>query len=140
VINEEKQMKNENVLRGGPEYLRRLSMLSAETVSHLFWGCRWVNSTIQNTFNRLTDGNNRTVDVNKYMGGWVIETKGNLELILIVIHFVKYIIYVCRNRRVLPSVVHVRYEIEELLNVLRKRRKWMGYLTHLGETLKGIFE
>jgi hypothetical protein len=122
MINEEKQMKNENVLRGGPEYLRRLSMLSAETVPHLFWGCRWVNSIIQNTFNRLTDGNNRTVDVNKYMGGWVIETKGNLELILIVIHFVKYVTYVCRNRRVLPSVVHVRYEVEELLNVLRKRR------------------
>ncbi len=140
MIHEEKQMKNENVLRDGPEYLRRLSMLSAETVSHLFWGCRWTNSTIQSTFNRLTDENNRTVDVNKYMGGWVIEKKWNLELILIVIHFVKYVIYVCRNRRILPSVVHVRYEIEELFKILGKRKKWRGYLTNLGETLKGIFE
>jgi hypothetical protein len=73
-------------------------------------------------------------------GGWVIEKKWNLELILIVIHFVKYVIYVCRNRRILPSVVHVRYEIEELLKTLGKRKKWRGYLTNLGETLKGIFE
>jgi hypothetical protein len=139
VLHEEKQMRNENVLRGGPEYLRRLSMLSAETVPHLFWGCRWVNNTIQSTFNRLADENNRNVDVNRYMGGWVIKKKWNQELVLIVIHFVKYVIYVCRNRRILPSVVHVRYEIEELLKILRKRKKWMSHLTNLGETLKGIF-
>jgi hypothetical protein len=139
VLHEEKQMRNENVLRGGPEYLRRLSMLSTETVPHLFWGCRWVNNTIQSTFNRLADENNRNVDVNRYMGGWVIEKKWNLELVLIVIHFIKYVIYVCRNRRILPSVVHLRYEIEELLKILRKRKKWRSYLTNLGETLKGIF-
>jgi hypothetical protein len=69
VLHEEKQMRNENVLRDGPEYLRRLSMLSAEKVPHLFWGCRWVNSIIQSTFNRLADENNRNVDVNRYMGG-----------------------------------------------------------------------
>jgi hypothetical protein len=53
MIQEEKQMRNENVMRGGPEYLRRLSNLSAESVSHLFWGCRWVNNIVQNMFNRL---------------------------------------------------------------------------------------
>ncbi len=139
MIHKEKQMRNENVMRGGPEYLRRTSRLSAETVSHLFWGCRWVNNIIQSTFNRLAGENNRIVDVNRYMGGWVIENKWNQELVLIVIHFIKYVIYVCRNRRILPMVVHLRYEIEELLVILSKRKKWRSHLTNLGETLKGIF-
>jgi hypothetical protein len=140
VLHEEKQMRNENVLRDGPEYLRRLSMLSAETVPHLLWGCRWVNNVIQSTFNRLTAEDNMNVNVDKYMGGWLIEQKWNMELVLIVIHFVKHVIYVCRNRRILPTVVHVRYEIEELFKMLGKRKKWRGHMTNLGETLRGIFQ
>jgi hypothetical protein len=140
ILHEEKQMKIENVQRDGPEYLRRLSRLSAETVTHLLWGCRWVNNVIQCTFNRLTGEANMNVNVDKYMGGWLIEKKWNMELVLIVIHFVKYVIYVCRNRRLLPTVVHLRYEIEELFKIVGKRKKWWGHMANLGETLKGIFQ
>ncbi len=119
-IQEERQMRNENVMRDSPEYVRRISNLSVETVSHLLWGCRWVNNTVQSTFNRLTGENNRNIDVNKYMGGWLIENKQSQETVLVVIHFVKYVIYVCRNRRVLPLVVHLRYEIDELLLAMSK--------------------
>jgi hypothetical protein len=119
-IQEERQMRNENVMRDSQEYVRRISNLSVETVSHLLWGCRWVNNTVQSTFNRLTGKNNRKIDVNKYMGGGLIENKQSQETVLVVIHFVKYVIYVCRNRRVLPSVVHLRYEIDELLLAMSK--------------------
>jgi hypothetical protein len=62
-LQEEKQMRNENVMRNSPEYMRRISNLSGESVSHLLWGCRWVNSIIESTFNRLTEENNRHINV-----------------------------------------------------------------------------
>jgi hypothetical protein len=88
----------------------------------------------------LTGEANMIVNVDKYMGGWLIEQKWNMDLVLIVIHFVKYVVYVCRNRRLLPTVVHLRYEIEELLKIVGKRKKWWGHMANLGETLKGIFQ
>ncbi len=139
-IQEEKQMRNENVMRNSPEYMRRISNLSGESVSHLLWGCRWVNSIIESTFNRLTGEINRHVDVNRYMGGWLIENNMMQETVLIVIHYVKYVIYVCRNRRVLPSVVHLRYEVEELLREMQKRKKWGLQMGQLGDNLMGIFQ
>jgi hypothetical protein len=138
-LQEEKQMRNENVMRNSPEYIRRISNLSGETVAHLLWGCRWVNGTIETMFNGLTEENNRIVNVNRYMGGWLIENKMMQEIILIVIHYVKYMIYVCRNRRILPSVAHIRFEVEGLLWTMSKRKKWEFQLGQLRETLKGIF-
>ncbi len=138
-LQEEKQMRNENVMRNSPEYMRRISNLSGETVSHLLWGCRWVNSVIEITFNKLTEENNRNVNVNRYMGGWLIENKLMQEIILIVVHYVKYVIYVCRNRRILPSVVHLRYEVEGLMWAMQKRKKWELQLGQMRETLKGMF-
>ncbi len=73
------------------------------------------------------------------MGGWLIENKMMQEIILIVIHYVKYMIYVCRNRRILPSVAHIRFEVEGLLWTMSKRKKWEFQLGQLRETLKGIF-
>ncbi len=139
VIQEEKKMRNENVRVNGPEHQRRIANLSNETVSHMLWECRWVNSTIQCTFNRLTGDINRDVDINTYMGGWTIENSKKQEVVLIVIHFIKYVLYVCRNRRIVPSVTHLCYEIDELLLVMRKRKKWISTLPDLGDTLKGIF-
>jgi hypothetical protein len=138
-IQEEKLMKNENVRYNSPEYTRRIENLNRETVSHLLWECRWVNNIILNVIIGII-GVHRRVDKNKFMGGWIMENKRSQELILITIHYIKYIIYVCRNRRILPTLAHVRYELGELLYMLGKRAKWQGGILIFATSLRGIFE
>ncbi len=70
MVKEGRLMKNENVREGSPEYARRIANLSNETVTHMLWDCRWVNSIIQCTFNRICGAGNRVVDRDKYMGGY----------------------------------------------------------------------
>jgi hypothetical protein len=137
-IQEEKTMKMENVEHNSPEYTRRIENLNRETVMHLLWECRWVNTKIQRMMRDLL-GENRVVDKNKFMGGWVMENKKAQEVILIVIHYMKFIIYVCRNRRVLPTLAHVRYELGELLGMMNKRSKWQYELMNFRTHAMGIF-
>ncbi len=133
-------MRNENVRDGSDEYLRRIANLNDENISHLFWGCRWVNDTIRATFNRLTGDNNRHVSKNRYFGGWELKSRSEQEVLLIVVHYKKYITYVCRNRRVIMSVAHVYYELDGLLGKLNKREKWRTFVMNVGEMLRGIYE
>ncbi len=74
------------------------------------------------------------------MGGWEIENVKLQEVVLILIHFVKYCVYVCRNRRVLPSVAFITYELEELMGVMRKRVKWQRVIQDVRGKMRGIFE
>jgi hypothetical protein len=137
-IQEEKTMRFENVVQNSPEYTRRIEDLNRETVSHLLWDCRWVNSIIQRTLRDLLN-ENRLVDKNKFMGGWGMENKKAQEVILIVIHYMKFVIYVCRNRRVIPTLTHMRYELGELMGMLNKRRKWQNELMNFRTHAMGIF-
>ncbi len=137
-IQEERVMKNENVRYNSPEYTRRIENLNSETVLHIMWECRWVNNIIQNTIVGII-GVHRRVDKNRFMGGWVMENKRTQELVLIVMHYVKYIFYVCRNRRILPTLAHVQYELGELLFMLGKRMKWYDGIVNLVTNLRGIF-
>jgi hypothetical protein len=84
-------------------------------------------------------GVHRRVDKNKFMGGWVMANKRSLELILITIHYIKYLVYVCRNRRILPTLAHVRYELGELFYMLSKRAKWQSGILTFAASLRGIF-
>jgi hypothetical protein len=137
-IQEEKLMKNENVRHNSPEYVRRIDNLNRETVVHLLWECRWVNNIISTVIIGII-GIHRRVDKNKFMGGWVMENKRTQEVLLIVIHYIKYLVYVCRNRRILPTLAHIRYELGELFSMLSKRAKWQSGILTFAESLRGIF-
>jgi hypothetical protein len=137
-IQEEKLMKNENVRHNSPEYVRRIDNLNRETVVHLLWECRWVNNIISTVIIGII-GIHRWVDKNKFMGGWVMENKRTQEVVLIVIHYIKYLVYVCRNRRILPTLAHIRYELGELFSVLSKRAKWQSGILTFATSLRGIF-
>jgi hypothetical protein len=111
-----------------------------ETAIHLLWDCRWVNNVVHLAFNRITGDRDKIVNRVRYMGGWGTESVKLQEVMLIISHFVKYCIYVCRNRRVLPSVAFITYELEELTLVMKKKLKWQRVIQDVRENLKGIFE
>ncbi len=75
-----------------------------------------------------------------FMGGWPMENKKNQEVVLILIHYVKNVLYTCRNRRVMPSNVHMRYELEEFMSTLIRKPYWVIALNDIGNTMSGIFD
>jgi hypothetical protein len=140
MIRERRNMRDENVREGSDEYGRRISTLPNETVIHLLWECQLVNNVVKLTFNRITGEMGRLVNRVRYMGGWRTENLKLQEILIVIIHFVKYCIYVCRNRRVMPSVAFIVYELGELISVLKKKTKWQRVLQDLSVNLVGIFE
>ncbi len=74
--------------------------------------------------NYLGQINDRIVDKNKYMCGWEVENSLAQRLMLIMIHTIKFILYKCKIRHVLPTIANMKYEIDELVYNLSKRLKW----------------
>jgi hypothetical protein len=109
MVQEKKKMRVENVVEGSLEYVRRIANLDNETVGHLFWGCRWVNGVVERVLKQITGNDNVIVSKEKYFGGWALDSKLDRELSIIILHFVKYLIFVCRNRRTIVSVTHIRF-------------------------------
>jgi hypothetical protein len=138
-VNEKRRMQRENVRTDSPEYVLRISNLSNETLTHMMWDCGWVNNILQWFFNRLCGTANRVVNKDRYMGGWPMENKKNQEIVLILIHYVKNVLYTCRNRRVVPSNVHMRYELEEFMGTLVRKPYWYIALNDIGNIMSGIF-
>jgi hypothetical protein len=139
MVKEKALMKSENVQEGSPEYLRRIGNLNNETGIHLLWECRHVNPVILATFNRLTNAQGGVIDRNIFMGGCELESSRSTVLLLIIIHFIKYAVYVCRNRRVLPTVTYIMYETMELITTLRVREKWRETIRNLPELLRKVY-
>jgi hypothetical protein len=139
MINERKKMRTENVMEGSMEYARRIANLDDETVGHLFWGCRWVNGVVETVIKQITGDDNIIVSKDKYFGGWAIESKMEQELSIIILHFVKYLIFVCRNRRNIVTITYIRYELSRLFISLGKREKWRAGMDRLGEIIRGVY-
>jgi hypothetical protein len=74
------------------------------------------------------------------MGGWPMDNKKNQEVVLILIHYVKKVLYTCRNRRVMPSNVHMKYELDEFMGILMKKPYWHIAMNDIGITMSGIFD
>jgi hypothetical protein len=98
------------------------------------------NNVVKLTFNRITGERGRVVNRGRYMGGWRTENLKLQEILIVITHFVKYCIYVCRNRRVMPSVAFIVYEVGELISVMKKKTKWQRVIQDLSGNLVGIFE
>ncbi len=79
------------------------------------------------------------MEKNKFMGGWEMESRLANEIVLIIMHFIKYMIYVCRNRRVLATVTHLVDETTELITVLKGKEKWRRIVPSLPELSRGVY-
>ncbi len=58
---------------------------------------------------------------------------------MIILHFIKYLIFVCRNRRTIVAIAHVRFELNRLFNSIGKREKWRSGMERLGEIMRGVY-
>ncbi len=81
----------------------------------------------------------REVDRKKYMMGWDIADKIKQTVLLTVLHYIKYCLYACKLRRILPTYANVRYAMEGILEQLGSREKWREGINNLAEYIQGVF-
>jgi hypothetical protein len=138
-INERNILRRDGVNPEGAEYGRRIRALSRETARHVFWECIWVVNVVRKVLNYLAGEMDREIDRKKYMMGWDIADKMKQTLVLTVLHYIKYCLYVCKFRRIIPTYANLRYAMEGLLEQLRSREKWRECITNLAECIRGVF-
>jgi hypothetical protein len=119
-----------------PEHNYYLQLQSPETISHLFWNCDIVQPLIQKCFRwiRNLDTNNalETIDKEIFMLGCVNDWTQLVTVDLVWKHFVKFYIYVSRNKRKLPTFASLKFELEGLFGEYRMR-KFRSNLLNLAE-------
>ncbi len=137
VIKERATLRRELIREGSNEHTRRLSALDRESVNHLFWECNNVKTVITKFFNDIAQENNLNIDKEKFFGGWNSISVKRTKALLIIVHFVKYYIYICRNRKKMPTVAGLTYEFEGLERNMRRSADWS---TNFREGLGSISE
>jgi hypothetical protein len=83
-----------------------------------------VKDIIKCFFNTVSNENDLNVDKEKFMGGWKISSIKRTRVILIIVHFVKYYIFMCRNRKKMPSIVGLMYEFGGLERNMERSENW----------------
>ena len=116
--------------RGGPEYINRVENLPRETVEHLFLECRYIRPIVLNLCNnriRVEHFEEKT-----YMMGdiWTNSIEG-ITVRCLVLHYIKYQVYLCRCFKRIPTQQQVDFELQRFLEELLKSKRWAPYVRQL---------
>jgi hypothetical protein len=138
-IKERNALRLEGIGQESVEYRRRLRALSRETVRHVFWECLLVVSVVRKVLNYLARTNDREVDRKRYMMGWDIENNRRQNILLIVLHYIKFSLYLCKMRRIVPTYANIRYSVEGIMGQLESRERWREGTSNLADYIQGVF-
>jgi hypothetical protein len=138
VIIEKRRLCAEGIRSDSNEYARRVARLDGETSNHLFWECRVVRDSVNKVLNHICQTIDRAVDKKRYMSGWEAESKSEQEMIVMILHIIKFGLYKCKLRYVLPTFTGLRYEMEEFLKSISKRQKWVETVRDISEIMRKV--
>jgi hypothetical protein len=138
IIREKENMKMEGVPELSPEFERRLRALDRETTSHIFWDCRIVRDLVSKVINYLCNTRGRGIEKGKYMMGCETENKRETEFVLLIVHVIKYGIYKCKHRRVIPTFASLRYEVEEFVGAILRKQRWRESIRDISGVMERI--
>ncbi len=125
---------------GTPQYDVEILQVEPETIDHLFWSCNEVKGVIKEFINLMCGTIGEDVSVIKYWEGCELEYKVDSMLSILVVRFVQYAIYRCRNRRRLPLMSSIRDDVGALMKQLDKRAKWKGGLQRIQLTCQQLLD
>ena len=132
-IAEKKKMRGEGIEEDGRIWLERLNRLSHESVNHLFWECQHSRAVINGVGQRLSGTIGTAFNKKEFMCGLEDIGIANMKLTIILVHFIKYQIYISKCRHRLPSVPQVMYEWDGLRYTLAKVEYWREPLEDIRE-------
>jgi hypothetical protein len=137
---EKRNMRNENIEVDGREWLERINRQRHESVSHLFWDCGVVANIIHNVGNWLANTNGPKFRRENFFSGIDDVSPQNMRICIVIVHYIKYILYECKIRYQLPTMTHMRYEIEGLGRVFGKRKEWREQVEDIPELVYRMME
>jgi hypothetical protein len=111
-------------VRGDVEYGRELEQLESESVDHLFWSCNNGYGIIKAVFGNMLQLQDVNINRTKFFGGWEEYSNDSTRWAFIVICMVKYYIYKCSRRRVIPMLYRLKEEFGWLCSSLMNKRRW----------------
>ena len=129
-INMNRGLNDRGILQGDPEYLVELNRLNNETIEHLFYSCISVHP-ILNEFCRLNLGMENNINWEYYMLGRIEIGYEKTLVKILILHFIKYYIYQCRTKKIMPSLNTLIYEFGIVINQIRKKSSLIPYCRNL---------
>jgi len=125
-----KNFENERNRLGGAVLQPMQRNFPAETVEHLFLECHLVRQiTVNLCVSKLGMG---IFEEERYMMGelWTNSLEGATVKCLCY-HFIKYQIYTLRQKRIIPSMQKIDFELTTFLEELRKNRLWAPFVRRI---------
>jgi hypothetical protein len=123
-IRKKRELRGRGIITGTIHYERELEQIEPETIEHLLWSCREVNSVIVSYKNELAWTNGEPLDVTKYWQGCELVHKTDCMMSMLIVRFIQFSIYRCRKRMKLLLIANMREDVREYLRQLGRRAKW----------------
>jgi hypothetical protein len=135
-----RRMKTEGLLEDTQEWNDRLNRLRHENVQHLFWECEHVRTVINSVGLRINGLQGFHFKTKEFFVGLEDISIGNIRITIIIVHFIKYQIYLrkCRNR--LPTVSQCLYELEGLVRNMARGEAWREQVEDIPELVARMME
>jgi len=132
-IAEKRKMRGEGIEEDGRVWIERINRLSHESVSHLLWECQHSKVVINGVGQRLSGTIGTAFNKKEFMSGLEDISIANVKLTILLVHFIKYQIYISKCRHRLPSVPQIMFEWEGLRYNLSKVEYWREPLEDIRE-------
>jgi hypothetical protein len=139
-ILKERDLRRRGLHREDAVYMNELGLLNSENIDHLFWACRVTSSLITQFFGELLETPQEIISKSKFFEGWEEYKHDATRWIIIVISFVKYFIYSCSRRKIIPMLTGLREEFRWLTYSLGRKKRWRTMILDNRRLLNGITE
>jgi hypothetical protein len=133
-----RELRTRGINRDNAIFEAEIEQLPAETMDHLFWGCRHTERVITYFFGNVLGVHNPVISKDKYWLGWEEYSRDATKWVIIVIGFVKYYLFKCSRRKVFPIHYRLKEEFGELVLSLCRRVRWRTIVVHNIRILQGI--
>jgi hypothetical protein len=137
-IIKERELTRRGIVRGDGVYNMELEQLESESVDHLFWRCHSVTGTVKAFFVNMLQVQDANINRTKFFEGWEDYSNDSTRWAFIVISMVKYYIYKCSRRRVLPILYRLREEFGWLCSSLMEKRRWREVVLNTNRIMSEI--
>jgi hypothetical protein len=135
-----RRMKAEGIREDELEWNNRLNRLRHENVQHLFWDCEHVRPVINNVGVRISGLQGLQFKKKEFFGGLEDISIGNMQMSILIVHFIKYQIYLAKCRNRLPTAPQCMYELEGLVNNMSRGEVWREQVEDIPELVGRMME
>jgi hypothetical protein len=137
-IQKSRELRRRGINRENAVYEAEIERLPEETLEHLFWECRDTKKVIVDFFGNELGDRNLVISKDRYWMGWEEYSTDATRWVIIVTGFIKYYLFKCSRRKVLPIQYRLREEFGGLVASLCRRARWRTIVVHNIRIFQGI--